>query len=121
MPTKKPGRSRRPLLIGGAVLALLLIGGGIWFFFLRSEEKGPLPTLLTYQEGDLLYSFHVPTGSEELYNLKIDPSRRDNLAVTRAEDAARLRQLLTKKLGVKDLEELRKGKVIDALTTLGYL
>jgi hypothetical protein len=121
MSTVKPERSRRALLIGGAVLALLLMGGGLWFFFLRSEEKKPLPPLLTYQEGALLYSFHVPTGSEELYDLEADPSRRDNLAVKRAEDTARLRQLLTKKLGVKDLEDLRKGKVIDALTGLGYM
>lgn len=120
MTTSTSGSTRRPLFIAGAALAILLAGGAVWYFAIRTEEK-PMPSILTYQEGDLLYSFHVPTGSEELYDLKADPARHENLARPRKADTDRLRQLLTKKLGIEDLEELRNGKVIDALKAHGYM
>ena len=111
-------RSIRPL--AGAAVLLALLGAGGFLLFLRGSGDGPdpgyPPSLLTQADGDLLYTFFVPTGGEELFDTKADPDHLTNLARSRPADTARLRRLLTKRLGLGDIEDLRKDNVaVEAL------
>jgi hypothetical protein len=112
--------------VAGAAALLTLLGAGAWFFFFRhsgeNSGSGYAPALLTQAEGDLLYTFFIPTGGEELFDTKADPGRLENLSRSRPADTARLRRLLTERLGIADLEDLRKNnRVVEALRNTTYL
>jgi len=111
----------RPVVIIAAiaVLAVLAIG------FLRPfSEPDELPHVLLIEEGDLLYTYHLLSGTEALFDVRRDPNHLRNLCPVRPEEAVALRMALTRKMGVADLLELRErscNPLMKTLQGLGYI
>jgi len=86
------------------------------------EPAAEVPAILHYDSGGLRFTYHVPTGSEGLFDLAADPKMLTNLAPARPADAARLREELRRKIGVESLDDLRRARrdLIDRLHGLGY-
>jgi hypothetical protein len=106
-------------LIGGAVLlaALLLL------FPAPGPEAG-LPPVLSVQKGELLYTYHVLTRTEALFDTGEDPRRLRNLCRRHPEDVVELRLDLCRRYGVSDLARLGTSKTDSLrrqLASLGYL
>ncbi len=115
--------SRRRFLVP-ALLAFTLAAG----IFLASGDRKVASldaggAVLEYRQQDLLYTFHLPTGTEALFNLKTDPECLDNILRTNRKEAARVRLRLEQKLRVESLEELRDqdNPVLLSLRGLGYI
>ena len=70
-------------------------------------------SVLEYRQGDLLYTYHLPTRTEALYDVAKDPKCLNNVIDERPEEARRLRLSLEGELDVKHLEEALRG--------LGYI
>jgi len=115
--------SRRRFLI--PVLLTLTLATGVFFASCDSEVADPDATsaVLEYRHKDLLYTFHIPTGTEALFNLRADPSCLDNILRNNREKAAEARLQLEKELRVDSLEELRdeNNPVLQSLRGLGYI
>lgn len=81
-----------------------------------------VPPVVHHEEDGLVLSYHVMTGTFGLFDAKSDPAKLKNLAKSRPADVERLRAALTKKLGLKDLEELRHATAehLKRLHELGY-
>jgi len=90
-----------------------------------SGEAEPLPAngILECREGDLLFTYHLITDSESLFDVKADPECLRNLAGDRPEDTARLRNRVAARYGVDDIATLRESRheEIEHLEQLGYL
>jgi hypothetical protein len=82
-----------------------------------------IPPVLSLDEGDLRYTYHVMSATEALFDLREDPRCLRNLLPGRAGDARRLRRRLESEWGVVSLDDLRerKRRMIEELETLGYL
>ena len=80
-------------------------------------------SVLEYRHRDLLYTFHLPTGTEALFDLSVDPDCLDNVLPKRQKEAAHVRKTLEESLRVRDLEDLRDedSPVIQSLKGLGYI
>ena len=80
-------------------------------------------SVLEYRHQDLLYTFHLPTGTEALFDLTVDPDCLDNILANRQEEAARVRKELENSLRVRCLEDLRDedSPVLRSLRGLGYI
>lgn len=87
-----------------------------------ASDPGRVPPVVHHEEGGLILSYHVMTGTVGLFDAKNDPAKLTNLAKSRPADVERLRAALTKKLGLKDLEELRHAtkEHLESLHKLGY-
>lgn len=110
-----------------AVAAILLFLFGAVLAVCVHHDTGPepaaqLPAILRHDSGGLRFTYHVPTGSEGLFDIAADPKMLTNLAASRPADAARLREELRKSLGVESLADLRRAQqdLIDRLHGLGY-
>ncbi len=121
----------RPLTRNALTLAVALLVVAAAAAFLRpwqwfgGASAGALPTpppLIEQTEGSLVYLFHAPTETEELYDTASDPRRLRNLAHKRPEDTARLRQAMLAKHGASSLEDLRKHfqEIQDHMRGMGY-
>jgi hypothetical protein len=107
------------------VLGLLLVGGIVVYATTRSKKppRTDPPSVLRIEEDGLLYTYHLTTDTAALFDLAKDPHCLNNLALSRPQDAARLRHALERKLGIDDLNELKDadGQAAKALRGLGYL
>jgi len=107
------------ILAAIAVLAILAIG-----FLVPFSEPDQLPHVLTIEEGDLLYTYHMLSGTEALFDVREDPNHVRNLCRVRTDDAVALRRELSTRFGVVDLRELReksRDPLMERLQSLGYL
>ncbi len=79
--------------------------------------------VLEYRYRDLLYTFHLPTGTEALFDLTRDPDCLDNILPQHREEAAQARDELEKSLRIDSLEHLRDkdSPVLQSLRGLGYI
>ncbi len=79
--------------------------------------------VLEYRDGDLLYTFHIPTGTEALFDLDRDPCCLDNILPENRDLAAFARRRLERAFHVQSLEDLRDqgDPVLRSLRGLGYL
>ncbi len=115
-----PGRHPQTtvLMALGLVLCVFLIACGDADALL---DEGT--SVLEYRHQDLLYTFHLPTGTEALFDLNRDPACLDNVLPHRREEAAQVRQRLEKSLHVRNLEDLRDkdSPVLRSLKALGYI
>jgi hypothetical protein len=107
-----------------AVLLLAAIGAAV-FMIPRGDaprSAGTVPAVVEHEDGGLVLTFHVMTGTFGLFDAKADRAKLTNLAKSRPADVERLRAALTKKLGLKDLEELRHAsrEQLEWLHKLGY-
>lgn len=112
-------------LVGVAAL-LALAAGGYALGFGRSSHQArqrESPSLLKIQDRNLLFTYHVPTDTEGLFDLSKDPKCLHNLVNSRPADAARLRRALERRLGVRDLREMLNpnDRTVQTLRGLGYL
>jgi hypothetical protein len=80
-------------------------------------------SVLEFRQGGLVYTFHIPTGTEALFDLKKDPRSLNNLLPTMRKEGSAIRKLLEKKLRVDSLEDLRdeNSPVLKSLRGLGYI
>lgn len=118
--------ARRRVTIAVAVLVVAAGGAAVWIARSRAAAIPPnaQPPALFVQEGDgLRYEYHAVAGTESLWEIGAAPGARRNLVGERPADAARLRETLRKKLGVKDLTELRAPhrELYEKLHELGYM
>ncbi len=116
--------ARRALGVGilGVVGAVLL--GLSSFLASPVEEEVPgTPGVLLLQDGNLLYTYHIVSRTEGLFDVTLDPECLRNLARERPGETARLRSMLVAEMGVASLAEL--GAVYEPLAArlrgLGYL
>jgi len=79
--------------------------------------------VLRYERDGLLYTYHVLTETEALFDLDGDPRCLENLKLIRWRDAVTLRRWLERELGVASLRELKDAEdpVLLRLKSLGYL
>jgi hypothetical protein len=79
--------------------------------------------ILTERDGAFEYTFHLITGGEALFDVERDPRRLTNLLQTKPDLARRLRESLSKRLGLSDLKILLdpNDPKRKALEDLGYL
>jgi hypothetical protein len=79
--------------------------------------------VLHQQQGGLLYTFNLVTGTEALFDVSEDPRFLRNLLPERSSDADRLRLRLEERMKVTNLEELRDttSPVYHSLRGLGYI
>src|SRR2546428_313603 len=108
-----------------AALAILAAAAGAALAVWRdsAREARPMPTVLVEEQAGFRYEYHVPSGGETLYDLARDPDRLVNVMSAYPEQAAACRRELTRRLGVADLEELRRphAETIRKRRALGYL
>jgi hypothetical protein len=114
---------RRTRIAIAVVIAAAAAFGIAEVYAARARTPEAIPPLLSEEEDGLRYVFHVPTGTEALFELKFDPNAVRNVIALRPSDAARLRQRLESRWHVKCLSELRSayGATIQRLRGLGYL
>jgi hypothetical protein len=108
-----------------AAVLLGLFAAGLTMCIRRDtgpEPAAQVPAILHFDDGGLRFTYHVPTGSEGLFDVAADPKMLRNLAPERPDDTARLREELRRKLGVESLSDLRRARqdLIDRLHALGY-
>jgi hypothetical protein len=84
---------------------------------------GDVPAILNYERNGLLFTYHVLTSTEALFDLRQDPRCLKNLAELRPVERDSLRRLLCLKHGVLDLRELQdpNDPHLLLLRSLGYL
>ena len=92
----------------------------------RDPELGVAATtahVLRYERGGLLYTYHVLTETEALFDLDSDPRCLKNLSSDRWRDAVALRRRLEREIGVMSLHGLKNpdDPVLQRLRSLGYL
>jgi len=90
----------------------------------RPVPETTAPHLLTIEQGDLLYTYHLLTGTEALFDVKEDPDHIRNLCRSRPDDAVAMHLKLARKMGVADLSEFRDQRsdpLRERLESLGYL
>lgn len=89
----------------------------------RDGASADAAPVLSVERDGLLFTYHVLTNTEGLFDLQRDPRLLNNLAETRASDAERLRGVLCQELGVGDLAELCDPDDPERarLRSLGYL
>ena len=107
------------------ILVAIALFAGLAIGLLRPfSEPDPLPHVLTIEEGDLLYTYHMLSGTEALFDVQEDPNLLRNLCRVRPVDAVALRRELSTRFGVVDLQELReksRDPLLERLQSLGYL
>lgn len=112
----------RPIRItlGLTVLVAVLAAG--WSLS-RPVAAEPVPPVVTLDEGNLRFTYHVLSGTESLFDVRVDPTCLDNLAPRMPETARVLREHLERDLGVADLAVLRDpgDEHYRNLHGLGYL
>jgi hypothetical protein len=88
----------------------------------RADTLQP-PVVSWDDDGGYRYEYHIPTGTEFLYDVNADPRGLVNLIAREGTRAARCRHSLETKLSVQNLEELRApyAEKIKRLRALGYL
>lgn len=114
------------MLLAVAVLCVAIGGAAVWISRSNGAARpsNAQPPALYVQEADgLRYEYHAVAGTESLWEIGAAPSARRNLLRERPADAARLRESLRMKLGVKDLTELRAPhrELYEKLHELGYM
>ena len=119
-------RSGLVLGLGLAALLMAFVAGG--FALAPPERPGSsarekLPPILEETEDGLLFTYHVLTGTEGLFDLRTDPRCLRNLLGERPDDAAVLRRRLCVRVRVDDLSELSdpEDPQLIRLRNLGYL
>ena len=113
----------RPKLIIIITVALAVVAA-VGFVVLKPPAETSLPPVLTLEEGEYLYTYHVLSGTEALFQPKDDPHLVRNLARQRPDDALALRLKLSRNLGVTDLPDIRERRtdlLRQRLVSLGYL
>lgn len=117
-------RSRAPFLV---VASAVVIGGLVLLVACRPDPRktSPAPqpvSFLEIQRGNLVYTYHLATRSEALFEASSDPDRLANIIRERPEDARKLRLILEDELDVSSLDEIDDAREIeDALRGLGYI
>ena len=116
---------RRRTWIAGALLVLAV--GWIAFAVARrgtveSVPTGAPPAILEIEREGLRWTYHLPSGTEALFDLAKDPRCLDNLAQERRPDCERLRREVEEREGA-EIEALREHyrAQIDRMRSLGYL
>ena len=84
-------------------------------------EYGP-GSVLQIERNGLVYTYHLATRSEALFDQKADPKCLTNLIKAHPEVGRKLRLTLEDELGVPSLDEIDDARHIeDALRGLGYI
>jgi hypothetical protein len=104
-------------------VCLVLLAGTALVSCGRDPVENTIASVLEYRQGDLLYTFHIPTGTEALFDVVKDPDCLQNILPGNREDAAAARKQLEQEIGVDSLEELRdeNNPVLKSLRGLGYI
>ena len=99
-----------PLRFVLGLAAVLSLVAGLWAGMSWWTASGPdddasastdlaqPPPILRYEADGLRFMYHVPTGSESLFDLAADPGCLNNLALERPEETQRLRAALEQEL-----------------------
>jgi len=121
--TSDPGRRRTWIAAGLLVAAVVAVAVAV---ARRGGGDGPdprvPPSLLEIERDGLRWTYHLPSGTEALFDLTTDPRCLRNLAPERAADADRLRKEAERREG-ESVERLREHyrEQIERLRSLGYL
>ncbi len=106
-----PGQDRRvlrKLTVGGLLVAAAVAYGLTEFAPPSAGEQadaGLVPSgVYSLRRGDLLYTYHAPTDSEALFDLRTDPRCLHSLAGSRPEERDALHHALARELGVVNLQ-----------------
>ena len=107
------------LALTGSGIAILAGGGSL----MPSMDSAEVPPIVTCDDGNLRYTYHVLSGTEALFDLRVDPKCLANLAVGLPQTTSVLRNRLQRDLGVQNLGELRDpgDELYKSLRGLGYL
>ena len=112
--------------IAGTLLVAAVGAMAVWVALQEGTDEdvrpaGP-PPLLAHEAGGLRWTYHLPSGTEGLFDLAADPRCLDNLASKRPEDARRMRQAVEAREGAP-VESLREHyrEQIERIRSLGYL
>lgn len=123
--TDRKSRLRHLAWLAGVAL-LLLLGVGVYAAVHPAPAVAPdeeSPAVLRIEEDGWLYTYHVPTDTEGLFDVQNDPRCLKNLLDSHRTEAARLRRTLERRLGVRDLREMLdpNDPTVENLRGLGYL
>lgn len=125
---KTPTTSRLGLIVLplGAVALLALAAAGFTLSrgdSARAAQPEEGPPVVSLERDGLVYTYHVPTATEGLFDVAADPRRLKNLVEQKSETAKAMRQELQAQLGLQDLSELLdpNDRTVEALRSLGYL
>jgi hypothetical protein len=115
--------STRRISIAARLTTILVLGTLLVACDDSSTVLNESASVLEYRHDGLLYTFHLTTGTEALFDTDADPDCLDNLLHSRREEAAHVRSELEKSLHVGSLEELRDedSAVLQSLKGLGYI
>lgn len=116
---------RRRTWIAGALLVAAVVAVAIVVARREGgddpEPRAP-PSLLEIERDGLRWTYHLPSGTEALFDLATDPRCLRNLAPERGADCERLRKEAERREG-GSVESLREHyrEQIERLRSLGYL
>ena len=116
-----PTADRRRTWIAAAILAVAAAAVAV-VVSRRNDEHAPPPSLLEVERDGLRWTYHLPSGTEALFDVAKDPRCLENLAPSRRADCERLRKEVEDREG-KSVERLRESyrEQIERLRSLGYL
>jgi len=111
-------------LAAGAALAVATRGFHEPLDVAATAPPTSMPTsVVTIDDDGYRYAYHVPTGTETLFELRDDPRMLHNVRDEHPQTARRLRAALELRLHVESLDLLRTraADTIRRLQSLGYL
>jgi hypothetical protein len=122
MTTPHPKKYRRNLALLATVAALGLFAAGLAQARQLPADEDP-PAVLTCRLDGYRYEYHVPTGTESLYEDRADAPRFVNLLAEHRATADACRHELEVRYRVAGLDLLRAryGDTIRRLHSMGYL
>jgi hypothetical protein len=88
-----------------------------------ADESTALDDVLAQSGGGFVYTYHVPTGAEALFDAAVDPDQVRNVIRAHPKRAWELRRAMETRLRVPSLRALRSRHEdsIRSLRSLGYL
>lgn len=117
-----PASPRTTTWLATAVLAIAAAGAAFLVLRSRSERAETPPPVLAIERDGLRWTYHLPSGTEALFDTAADPRCLENLADRRPDDARRLREEVERReeAPVERLREHYREQVA-RLRALGYL
>ena len=106
------------------VALFVLVVGTVGWAMRKPTPEEPIPHVLSIEEGGYLYTYHVLSRTEALFDATDDPKRLRNLSRSRPNETALLRGKLARRLGLAELTDLDETDVDPLrakLKSLGYM
>jgi hypothetical protein len=105
------------------LLIAVLVAGLVMLVVPISLGSDKLPPVLRMEQDGYVYTYHVLSGTEALFDLRLDPRLLKNLAPSMPDRAFEMRRRLSFRYRVADLADLRKKEdpTRRSLEAHGYL